>query len=60
MAIQQTKLLLGHIQNDDKTGHLLLGELECTQMISRLRHSILKKQSNLTYQKWTDFLDIRL
>ena len=41
MTIQQTKLLLGHIKNDDETGKLLITNLEYTQLMSDLEYPIL-------------------
>ena len=45
METLQTKLLLGHLRNGDETGQLLLADLEYTQIISGLEHSILHKKN---------------
>ena len=34
LAIQQTKMFLGYLRNEDETGNMLTSKLELTQLIS--------------------------
>lgn len=52
LAIQQTKLFLGHLGNQDDTANMLLGELDYTQQVSGLVHSILNKETSPKFINW--------
>ena len=53
MAINQIKLFMGRIRNNDDTGKLLLSELEYVQLISEMQHPILNKSTKNIFLKWT-------
>ena len=53
LAIQQTKMFLGYLRNEDETGKMLTSELEFTQLISGWTYPILHQQTPLFFLKWT-------
>ena len=53
MVIQQIKIFLGHIRNEDETGKLLLSDLEYIQIVADIENSILHKNTQNTFIHWT-------
>ena len=53
MAINQIKLFIGHVRNNDDTGKLLISELEYVQLISGIQHPVLNKGTPTHFLKWT-------
>jgi hypothetical protein len=53
MAINQIKLFIGHVRNNDDTGKLLLSELEYVQLIAGIQHPVLNKSTPTNFLKWT-------
>ena len=53
MAINQIKLFIGHVRNNDDTRKLLISELEYVQLISGIQYPVLNKGTPTHFLKWT-------